>query len=93
VTVKVSDDVAPTRIGEGANLLVITGGDTTATSSVALAVLPVPPLVEVTAEVLLVLVPAVVPVTVTEKVQVPPAAMLALASEIVVVVDVSVPPH
>ena len=73
VIVKVSDDVALTRIDEGVKRLVISGGDTTPTSSVALAVLPVPPLVEVTAEVLLVLVPAVVPVAVIEKVQVPPA--------------------
>ena len=93
VIVKVSDDAEPTRIDEGVKRLVIAGGDGASTSSVAVAVLPVPPLVEVTAEVLLVLVPAVVPVAVIEKVQVPPAAMFAPASVIVVVVDVSMPPH
>src|SRR5262245_31761317 len=69
VIVKVSDDVAPTRIDEGTKLLAIVGGDSAVpTARVALAVLPVPPLVEVTAVVVLVLSPAVAPVTVIEKV-------------------------
>src|SRR5215471_16012966 len=76
--VKVSDDVPPTEIDAGAKLLAILGGNVAvATTSVALAVLPVPPLVEVTAEVVLVSAPAVVLVTLTENVQDPAAARVA----------------
>src|SRR5262249_39333745 len=83
VIVKVSTDVPLRAIDEGAKLLAIAGGLDAPTVSVALALLPVPPLLDVTAEVLLVLVPAVAPVTVNEKVQLPPPAMLAPVSVMV----------
>ena len=66
---KVSTDAPPTGISEGAKLLAIAGGSPTPppppppTTSEALALSPVPPLVELTAEVVLTLMPAVVPVT------------------------------
>src|SRR5262245_25307202 len=76
--VKVSDDVPPTGIDAGAKLLEILGGRVARpTVSVAPAVLPVPPLVEVTADVVLVLLPAVVPVTLIENVQLVFAARVA----------------
>jgi hypothetical protein len=56
-------------------LFTITGG--AATVSVAVAALPVPPLVEVTTLVVLTFTPAVVPVTLTEKVQLPLAGSVA----------------
>src|SRR5262249_2712199 len=89
--VKVSDDVPPAGIDAGAKLLSIVGGDGGVTVSVAVAVLPVPPLVEVTAEVVLVLVPGVAPVTVSENVQLPPPAMLAPVSVMVFALDARVP--
>jgi hypothetical protein len=67
--VKVSDVVPPIGISEEAKLLVIEGGDTMSTESVALALPPVPPLVEVIDELVLTFVPAVVPVTLSEIVQ------------------------
>ena len=92
---KVSDDVPPSGIDAGAKLLVMPGGlkSPKPIVSVALAVLPVPPLLDVTGEVVLVMAPAVMPVTVIEKVQLPPPAMFAPVSVMVVAVDVSVPPH
>jgi hypothetical protein len=65
------------------------------TRTEAVAVLPVPPLVEVTLPVVLVLRPVVLPVTVRLKLQLPPAAMeppLRAISPVAAVV-VSVPPH
>lgn len=72
--------------------LIIWGGATTVSG--ALAVLPVPPLAEVTLPVVFVFAPAVVPVTVTLRVQVPAAAIdppdRAIVSGATVM---SVPPH
>jgi hypothetical protein len=75
------------------NDLLIEGGATTVTE--ALAVLPVPPFAELTFPVKLSCAPAVIPVTVTLKVQVPLAAIVAPLNEItrVAAVVVSVPPH
>src|SRR5262245_20205405 len=76
--VKVSDDVPPSGIDAGAKLLAILGGSAAgATTSVALAVLPVPPLAEVTGELVLVSTPTVVLVTLIENVQDPAAARVA----------------
>jgi hypothetical protein len=74
VIVNVSDVVAFSAIDAGLNTLAIEGGTTTLT--LAEAVPPVPPSVEVTLPVVLFLVPAVVPVTFTENVQVLLAAMV-----------------
>jgi len=63
VIVKVSDVVAFTGIEATPNALVIDGGE--ATVIVAVAVLPVPPFVDVTLPVVFVNCPDVVPVTVT----------------------------
>jgi hypothetical protein len=63
VIVNVSDVVAFSAIVVGLNALAIEGGDTTV--RFAEAVLPVPPLVELTAPVVFVYCPAVAPVTVT----------------------------
>jgi len=63
VIVKVKDVVPFRAMAVAPNALAIDGGATTAT--LAEAVLPVPPLVEVTAPVTLLLAPAVVPVTFT----------------------------
>ncbi len=73
--------------------LVIEGGAITVV--VSLAVFPVPPLVEVTLPVVLFFTPAVAPVTVTGKLQVPPATIEPPASDItpVAAVVVTVPPH
>src|SRR5437899_507863 len=73
VIVKVSDVVAFIAIVDGLNALTIDGGATTVRLAVLLAA-PVPPSVDVTAFVVLLFVPAVVPVTLTENVQVDPAA-------------------
>ncbi len=67
VMVKVSEVVAFRLIVEGLNTLAIDGGASTFT--LAVAVPPVPPSVEVTFPVVLVCSPAAVPVTFTEKVQ------------------------
>jgi hypothetical protein len=76
----------------GANAFAIEGGASTFT--LADAVAPVPPSVDVTAEVTLFWAPAVVPVTLTEKVQLTPAANTApeRLSELAPAVAVMVPP-
>src|SRR5712692_9270690 len=56
------------------NALLMNIGGATTVSVAVLEVVPVPPSVEVTALVVLLLLPAVVPVTFTEKVHVEPAA-------------------
>jgi hypothetical protein len=68
VIVKLNDVVAFTGIDETPNALVIVGGD--ATVMLAVAVLPVPPLVEVTLPVVFVNCPEVAPVMLTTIVQV-----------------------
>src|SRR5438552_504775 len=73
VMVKVSEVVAFSAIVFGLNTLAIEGGATTVNTAVLLTV-PVPPSVELTALVVLLLLPAVVPVTSTENVHVEPAA-------------------
>src|SRR5579864_3979677 len=73
VMVKVSVVVPFNGIDAAPKALAIEGGATTARTAVLL-VAPVPPSVEVIAPVVLLLLPAVVPVTSTEKVQVDPAA-------------------
>jgi hypothetical protein len=72
--VKVSVEVSPTLIGVGEKALLKFGG--VPTVSVAVPVLPVPPLVEVTLPVVLTFAPAVVAVTLTVTVQVPLAAIV-----------------
>src|SRR5437899_5039985 len=67
VMVNVSEVVAFSAIVEGLNTLAIDGGASTFT--LAVAVPPVPPSVEVTLPVVLVCRPAAVPVTLTENVQ------------------------
>jgi hypothetical protein len=71
VIVKLSDVEPPTAIGEVPNALEIDGGATTVKSAEALS--PVPPFADVTAPEVLLLTPAVVPVTFTESVHDPPA--------------------
>lgn len=90
--VKVSDVFAPTRMLAAPNALVIVGG--VATVKLAEAVLPVPPLVEVTFPVVLVKLPAAAPVTVTLNWHWLFAAMVAPDKAIPVgAVVVSVPPQ
>src|SRR5207244_9063360 len=72
VIVKVSDVVAFIAIVDGLKALTIDGGATTVRLAVLLAA-PVPPSVDVTAFVVLLFVPAVVPVTLTEHVHDEPA--------------------
>ena len=93
VIVKVSVDVPFTKIGSGEKFLLMGGGATTVVE--ALAVLPVPPFVEVTLPVVLFFKPALLPVTVTLNVQFALAAIEPAVNEItpVVAVVVSVPPH
>jgi len=67
VIVKVSEVVAFSEMLDGLNTLAIDGGATTLT--LAEAVPPVPPSVELTLPVVLFFVPAAVPVTLTENVQ------------------------
>ncbi len=74
VIVKVSEVVAFTAIVAGLNTLAMEGGAATLTEAVAVP--PVPPSVEVTLPVVLFCVPAVIPVTFTEKLQEPPAAIV-----------------
>ena len=74
VMVNVSEVVAFSAIVEGLNTLAIEGGASTFT--LAVAVPPVPPSVEVTLPVVLVCKPAAMPVTFTEKVQEALAAMV-----------------
>src|SRR5205823_5826996 len=73
VMVKVSDVVAFSAMLEGLNPLAIAGGAITVNTAVLL-VAPVPPWVELTAPVVLLLLPVVVPVTLTENVHDEPAA-------------------
>jgi hypothetical protein len=73
VIVNVKDVVAFSAIEVGLNTLAIDGGAITVNTAVLL-VAPVPPSVEVTAPVVLFLLPALVPVTSTEKVHDDPAA-------------------
>lgn len=68
VIVNISDVVAFSEIADGLNALAIDGGATTARIAVLLAA-PVPPSVDVTADVVLAKLPAAVPVTFTENVQ------------------------
>src|SRR5579859_1824104 len=73
VMVKVSVVVPFSGMVVGLKALAIEGGATTVSTAVLLVV-PVPPSIEVTAPVVLLLLPAVVPATSTEKVQVDPTA-------------------
>jgi hypothetical protein len=73
--------VLPCAIEVGLNPLLIAGGDTTVMPAVA--VLPVPPLLDDTFPVVFVYTPAVVPVTVTLKVQGTPGATEAPLNEMV----------
>src|SRR5262245_55332521 len=75
--VKVSADVPPSGISVGAKLLAIAGGAVTPTASTALALSPVPPLVELIGDVVLTFMPAVVAVTLSEIVQDEAAARVA----------------
>lgn len=89
---KVSEVVPFSGIVAAPNAFVILGGE--ATVRLADAVLPVPPLVEVTAPVVLVYCPEAAPVTVTLNWHCPLAAIVAPASEIPVgAVVVNVPPQ
>ena len=73
-TVSVSDVVPFSGMLAAPNALLMAGGDATATVTLALAVFPVPPSVDVTLPVVLFLTPAEVPVTLTDTVQLPLAA-------------------
>src|SRR5689334_3505361 len=75
VIVKVSEVVAFSGIVDGVKTFAIDGGATTISTAVLL-VAPVPPSVEVTAPVVLLCDPAATPVTFTEKVQLPAAAIV-----------------
>jgi hypothetical protein len=92
VSVKVSKDVPFTTIAAGVNTLAIEGGASTAT--LADAVPPVPPSVDVTAPVVLFFAPAVVPVTFKWKLQllpagrVPPDRLITLLPAVAVIVPV-----
>jgi hypothetical protein len=72
--VKVSALTPPTAIGFGANALVMLGGEIAV--KVAVPVLPVPPLVEVTLPVVFTFAPPLVEVTLTVTAQVPLAAIV-----------------
>lgn len=90
--VKVSEVVPFSGILAAPNAFAIEGGD--ATVRLAVAVLPVPPLVDVTVPVVLVYTPEAAPVTVTLNWHCPLAAMVAPVSEIPVgAVVVNVPPQ
>lgn len=92
VSVKLKVVVPFKEIEEAPKFLLIVGGATTVVE--ALAVLPVPPLVEVTAPVVLFCRPAAAPVTVTLKLQMPPPVIDAPVKAIVPgEVVVNVPPH
>jgi hypothetical protein len=93
VIVKVRLVVPPTGIVDAPNDFMIVGAEATVTDALA-PVAPVPPLVELAGVVWLFLTPPVVPVTVTLKVQVPLAAIVAPLSTIrLLPVTVRVPPH
>src|SRR5437660_1629563 len=91
--VNVKVDVLPSVIAVGLNDLLIAGGATTVMPAVA--VWPVPPLLDATFPVVLLYTPAVVPVTVTLKVQGVPGTTVAPLNEMVrlAAVVVSVPPQ
>jgi hypothetical protein len=92
LSVNVTEVVAFSRMLEAPKALVIVGG--VATVKLAEAVLPVPPLVDVTLPVVLVYWPAAAPVTVTANWHWPFAAMIAPVNAIPVgEVVVSVPPQ
>jgi hypothetical protein len=91
VRVKLSEVICPTWIDDAVNDFIIVGAEATVRS--AMAVLPVPPLAELTLLVTLCLTPDVVPVTVTLKVQLPLWATVALLRLMLPVVVVRVPPH
>ena len=92
LSVKVNEVLAPTKMLDAPKALVIVGG--VATVRLAVAVLPVPPLVEVTLPVVLVNCPAAAPVTVTLNWHWLFAAMVAPVRAIPVgAVVVSVPPQ
>ena len=92
LSVKVSEVLAPTKMLDAPKALVIVGG--VATVKLAVAVLPVPPLVEVTFPVVLVNCPAAAPVTVTLNWHWLFAAIVAPVKAIPVgAVVVSVPPQ
>jgi len=83
VTVKVSEVVPLSGIFAAPNALLIVGGARTVIVAVLLPV-PVPPLDDVTAPLVLFLTPAVVPTTLTATVQVPLAAIVPPLNESVV---------
>jgi hypothetical protein len=90
--VNVSEVVPPSSTLETPNALLTVGA--AATAIIAVATLPVPPLAEVTAPVVLVFTPGVVPVTVTLNTHEPLAAIVAPLRVIVLgLVVVSVPPQ
>lgn len=93
VIVKVSVAVSPATIGLGWNSLWSSGGSKTV--NVSLAVFPVPPLVELTAPLTLLYVPAVGAVTSTLTVHVPLAAIVPPENDIdpSPAFAVTVPPH
>ena len=93
LSVKLSEVFAPTRMLAAPKALVIVGG--VATVRFAVAVLPVPPFVEVTAPEVLVYWPDAVPVTFTTRVQLALAAMLPPVREMLVepATAVAVPPQ
>lgn len=96
VMANVIRDVPLTAIGLVPNVFKIAGGATTVTD--ALAVLPIPPFEEVTFPVRLFLIPAVVPVAVTSKVQLLVSAIVPALRDIVsaageLSVVVNMPPH
>jgi hypothetical protein len=84
VIVKVSDVVLPAVIAAAPNTLLITGGAGLFTMMVAVAVLPAPPSLDITVLVVLVFVPALVAVMVTENVHTPLGAIVPPDSEIYV---------
>jgi hypothetical protein len=93
VMVNVRLVVPPSGIVAAPNDFIIVGAEATVTDALA-PVAPVPPLVELAGVLKLFLTPAVVPVTVTLKVQVPLAAIVAPLSTIrLLPVTVRVPPH
>jgi len=93
VMVNVRLVVPPSGIVDAPNDFMIVGAEATVTDALA-PVAPVPPLVELAGVVWLFLTPPVVPVTVTLKVQVPLAAIVAPLSTIrLLPVTVRVPPH
>ncbi len=94
VIVKAKVELPPTVMVLGLNAFIIIGGPTTV--SVAAAGSPFPPLVDVTAEVVLFFTPTVDPVTLNDKVHDAPGAKVTPTSENVVdpaVAPVGVPPQ